>query len=228
MNQLNDFQNTAVLASKVRADSEVVNQLNKLQDHATVLIEEGSKEIKKTAILEDTLAYLTSEQECMSFLETRSANNKKEADATASLIQKNGFQEELVQNVGKLRRSVANDLETVKSLRHFAQEIEKACSSMLDEELISGERQLVISVYLGFYKLHVERTLSDSLYELFREELNGLLPKAVVKEKVIEVKKVEENSVKEVKVTTGKKWGHVNKVNVKTMDDLRKEALEKK
>lgn len=207
----------------------MVNQLNKLQDHATVLIEEGSKEIKKTAILEDTFAYLTSEQECMSFLETRSANNKKEADATASLIQKNGFQEELVQNVGKLRRSVANDLETVKSLRHFAQEIEKACSSMLDEELIAGERQLVISVYLGFYKLHVERTLSDSLYELFREELNGMLPKAVVKEKVIEVKKVKENSVKEVKkVSTGKKWGHVNKVNAKSMDDIRKETLEKK
>lgn len=218
-----------MLASTARADSEVVDQLNKLQDHATSLLEVGSKEIKKTAILKDTLAYLTSEQECVSFLEMRSANNKKEADATASLIQKNGFQEELVQNVGKLRRSVANDLETVKSLRHFAQEIEKACSSMLDEELIAGERQLVISVYLGFYKLHVERTLSDSLYELFREELNGLLPKPVVKERVTEVKKVEENTVKDDKrVSTGKKWGHLNKVNVKSMNDIRKETLEKK
>lgn len=204
---------------------EVVKHLTSLQEMTSTL-SQTTTVLEPVGILEDTLTYVTNEEACIDFLEKRALSNKKEAEAIASSLQTNGYQDDSYHNAAKLRRSIANDMETVKSLRHFAQGIERACSAMLTEEFVRDHKELVISVYLGFYKLRVEKTLSDAIYSLFKDDLAAVLPKPVVSIKKVEKKK--EIPAEEKHIATGKKWGAVKKMDVKSMKEIRREEMERK
>lgn len=200
-------------AAKSQASSAVMKELDALQKQSSCLLE-NIHELTTVDILKDTAEYLIHEQACVSFLTNRIQTTKEEADKISEELTQNGYQADSTQNVATLRRRIANDNETVKSLRRFAQGIEKACSGMLTAPFIQEQKELVVKVYFAFYNLHVDRSLSDELYALFKEDLAVLLPKPVVKtipEKKEEVKVVEE---KPKVVATGKKWGAIPKVKV--------------
>ena len=200
-------------ASRAQASSAVVKELDSLQKQSCCLLE-NIHELTLVDVLKDTAEYLVHEQACVSFLTTRIHTTKEEINKISEELTQNGYQADSTQNVASLRRRIANDNETVKSLRRFAQGIEKACSGMLTASLIQEQKELLVKVYFAFYNLHVDRSLTDELYGLFKEDLAVLLPKPVVKnipEKKEEVKVVEE---KPKVVATGKKWGTIPKVKV--------------
>ena len=141
-------------------------------------------------------------------------------------MQNAGRGDDSLQQLSKLRRSVANDVEAASALRRFAQEIEELCSSMLTKEVVEAEKERVVRIYVLFFKLHLKKTLPNELFELIRAPFQEAIPKPAP---VVKPAKVEKPVVKEEKKEEPKapkpamKWGTIKKQEVKGIYEINKE-----
>lgn len=208
----------------------VVSHLSTAQTRSSDIIRALSDSLKvessASLLLEETEVYLEDELKCVGFLEERAAKNKQEANRIASTLQNAGRGDDSLQQLSKLRRSVANDVEAASALRRFAQEIEELCSSMLTKEVVEAEKERVVRIYVLFFKLHLKKTLPDELFELIRAPFQEAIPKPAP---VVKPAKVEKPVVKEEKKEEPKapkpamKWGTIKKQEVKGIDEINKE-----
>lgn len=208
----------------------VVSHLSTAQTRSSGIIRALSDSLKDessaSVLLEETEVYLEDELKCVGFLEERAAKNKQEANRIASTSQNAGRGDDSLQQLSKLRRSVANDVEAASALRRFAQEIEELCSSMLTKEVVEAEKERVVRIYVLFFKLHLKKTLPDELFELIRTPFQEAIPKPAP---VVKPAKVEKPVVKEEKSEEPKapkpamKWGTIKKQEVKGIDEINKE-----
>ena len=208
----------------------MVSHLSTAQTRSSDIIRALSDSLKDESsaslLLEETEVYLEDELKCVGFLEERAAKNKQEANRIASTLQNTGRGDDSLQQLSKLRRSVANDMEAASALRRFAQEIEELCSSMLTKDVVEAEKERVVRIYVLFFKLHLKKTLPDELFELIRVPFQEAIPKPAP---VVKPAKVEKPVVKEEKKEEPKapkpamKWGTIKKQEVKGIDEINKE-----
>ena len=103
---------------------------------------------------------------------------KKSIDKGMLLADTLAYVTDELQYITRLESDTSEEnVEMIQSMREFAQGVEMMCSDMLTEELILAHKEQVTSIYLHFYKLHLVRHLSESLYCLFKDDLLALLPK---------------------------------------------------
>lgn len=140
--------------------------------------------------------YVESEKACVSFLQSRLNRNVDEVDALAAELQRETPTEAKLARVVQLRRAIASDREALKTLRTFAAGIERRLAEMLDGATAEAQKETLVPIYVAFFEMGVQKTISIEVYNVLVDAVNAALPKPEPKKKE-ETEKVEDEQEEE-------------------------------
>ena len=190
--------------------------LDATQTRAAAIVEAAATQAKQTKQatqatvdrraewLRSVWQYVESEKACVSFLQSRLNRNVDEVDALAAELQRETPTEAKLARVVQLRRAIASDREALKTLRTFAAGIERRLAEMLDGATAEAQKETLVPIYVAFFEMGVQKTISIEVYNVLVDAVNAALPKHEPKKKE-ETEKVDDEEEEEEEETETEK-----------------------
>lgn len=176
--------------------------LDATQTRAAAIVEAAATQAKQATVdrraewLRSVWQYVESEKACVSFLQSRLNRNLDEVDALAAELQRETPTEAKLARVVQLRRAIASDREALKTLRTFAAGIERRLAEMLDGATAEAQKETLVPIYVAFFEMGVQKTISIEVYNVLVDAVNAALPKPEPKKKE-ETEKVDDEEEEE-------------------------------
>ena len=123
--------------------------------------------------------------------------------ALAAELQRETPTEAKLARVVQLRRAIASDREALKTLRTFAAGIERRLAEMLDGATAEAQKETLVPIYVAFFEMGVQKTISIEVYNVLVDAVNAALPKPEPKKKE-ETEKVDDEEEEEEETETEK------------------------
>ena len=205
-------QAVSLRAGRFTACRSVLAALDATQTRAAAIVEAAATQAKQATQatvdrraewLRSVWQYVESEKACVSFLQSRLNRNVDEVDALAAELQRETPTEAKLARVVQLRRAIASDREALKTLRTFAAGIERRLAEMLDGATAEAQKETLVPIYVAFFEMGVQKTISIEVYNVLVDAVNAALPKPEPKKKE-ETEKVDDEEEEEEETETEK------------------------
>ena len=205
-------QAVSLRAGRFTGCRSVLAALDATQTRAAAIVEAAATQAKQATQatvdrraewLRSVWQYVESEKACVSFLQSRLNRNVDEVDALAAELQRETPTEAKLARVVQLRRAIASDREALKTLRTFAAGIERRLAEMLDGATAEAQKETLVPIYVAFFEMGVQKTISIEVYNVLVDAVNAALPKPEPKKKE-ETEKVDDEEEEEEETETEK------------------------